>query len=454
MEQGFIDILQTVLKDHGKAVFLDVSKCKALLADYTKGEYKKESRLLFHAIDAKVTEAINKSQEIDICRKQQVRLLYEEYSLREERAKDIVDALVLVLRNIEKEKNYCKKCKKELPDDWKACPYCGEALSSRNESQIAVTQPLPVKLSSSLVINGNTPGNTANCGLVAFQDGWLYFVNHKDGDKLYKLFIDATGCFSNSEIVTIDKCAYLNIQNNWIYYQNKDDGNTIYKIRTNGTERTKLNNYKSVCINVSDEWIYYLTLNDGYKGGYISKVTINGTKHQQIAYFNNIVYLIMADNYLYYCLDDWRADDKLIQKYKSSNVIRIFRMNTDGTNQQKLNDDFSYYVCPHDDWIYYNNSDDSNKIYKIKTDGTDRQLLCNDDGADINTDDDWVYYLNESNGMKLFKIKKDGTCRTKLSNDSGGLINIAGDWIFYINFDDNNNLYRIRKDGTDRFIVK
>jgi len=400
MDQGFIGILRTIIKEHGKAAIMETAKCKALLADYTKGEYKIESRLLFQALDAKVQKAIDKTQEIDICRKQQVRVLHEEYLLIEEHAKDIVDTLVLVLKNIEKEKNLCKKCGKELPDDWKACPYCGELVKA--VTPLLYTEPSspvkPSQHSKPLVINGNTPGNIVNHGLTAFQDGWLYFINSKDGDKIYKMQIDGTKGFNDSVKVNDDKCSFLNIADGWLYYQNRSDGEAIYKIRTDGTERQKLNNNPSKFINLTDDWIYYLTEeNDIYK------ITINGTDNQWL---------------------------------------------------KKSNKQAMEFICPLGAWIYYQNEDDGEKLYKMRADGTDRQALNNDRSYYINADGDWVYYQNASDGGKIYKIKTDGTERVKLCNDRGGFINITGDWIFYINFDDGFNLYRIRKDSADRHIVQ
>ena len=98
MEQGFIDILQIMIKEQGKNVIFDISKCKAFLADYTKGEYKKESRLLLQTIDAKVPKAICDSNDLDICKKQQIRLLHEDYDLILSAAADIIDTLAFVLR--------------------------------------------------------------------------------------------------------------------------------------------------------------------------------------------------------------------------------------------------------------------------------------------------------------------------------------------------------------------
>ncbi|MCL2184454.1 MAG: hypothetical protein FWB86_01175 [Treponema sp.] len=100
MEQDFIEILKTIIKEQGKEAIFDSAKCKPLLADYTKGEFKKESRILLQALDAKVQKAVNTSQEIDICRKQQIRLLHEDYAMIEETAADIVDTLIHVLKGV------------------------------------------------------------------------------------------------------------------------------------------------------------------------------------------------------------------------------------------------------------------------------------------------------------------------------------------------------------------
>jgi len=100
MDQGFIDILKTIIKEQSKDAVIDFAKCKSFLTDYTKGEFIKESRILLQALEAKVAKAVNTSQEIDICRKQQIRLLNEEYAMIEETAADIVDTLIHVLKGV------------------------------------------------------------------------------------------------------------------------------------------------------------------------------------------------------------------------------------------------------------------------------------------------------------------------------------------------------------------
>ena len=52
MDQGFINILNKLVREQTSAALTDAKKCKAFLADYTKNEYKKESRLILLAVEA------------------------------------------------------------------------------------------------------------------------------------------------------------------------------------------------------------------------------------------------------------------------------------------------------------------------------------------------------------------------------------------------------------------
>jgi len=126
MDQGFITILQQLIAEQGKEAFFTPARFKALLADYTKGEYKKESRLLLQTLEAGTVKAIDATQELDLCKKQQVRVLQEEHFLAAEAAADVVDTLALVLRGDNKSvtAKICSNCGKELQKEWQTCPYC------------------------------------------------------------------------------------------------------------------------------------------------------------------------------------------------------------------------------------------------------------------------------------------------------------------------------------------
>jgi len=98
VDKTFIDILKKIIAEHGKEVFLNESKCKTLLPDYTTSEFKKESRLLSQAHKAGTLKKINITQELTSCKKQQALLLHEDYGLDKNSAADIVNALAFVLR--------------------------------------------------------------------------------------------------------------------------------------------------------------------------------------------------------------------------------------------------------------------------------------------------------------------------------------------------------------------
>jgi WD40 repeat protein len=98
LEQGFVDILKKLVDEQGKTALTDAKKTKAFLADYTKNEYKKESRLLLQAVDAGAAKAIDGADELEPCKKAQIRELEEEHGLNSAWAADIVNTLALVLR--------------------------------------------------------------------------------------------------------------------------------------------------------------------------------------------------------------------------------------------------------------------------------------------------------------------------------------------------------------------
>ncbi|WP_461256477.1 formylglycine-generating enzyme family protein [Treponema sp. R80B11-R83G3] len=87
MDPKFTAILQKLVVEHGKETLLNAAKCKEALSDYTCGEYKEESRLLFLALEAGVQNAIDTAENIAFCKEQQIRLFA-----------DIVNMLVIVLR--------------------------------------------------------------------------------------------------------------------------------------------------------------------------------------------------------------------------------------------------------------------------------------------------------------------------------------------------------------------
>jgi hypothetical protein len=66
MDAGFTAVIEQLVARRGKEVLLDNAKAKALLSDYTRGEYKRESKLFREALEAGVAGAINGAAEAEL----------------------------------------------------------------------------------------------------------------------------------------------------------------------------------------------------------------------------------------------------------------------------------------------------------------------------------------------------------------------------------------------------
>jgi hypothetical protein len=140
MDTAFITIVQNLVSEQGKEALFNAAKCKSFLADYTRGEYKKETRLLAQAVEAGVSEAITNTRELEICKKQQVRHLQDEYFLTETIAAEVVDMLALVLRTNTADVSgqdettgqlFCSECDAKLNEGAKFCSSCGKPVTEK-----------------------------------------------------------------------------------------------------------------------------------------------------------------------------------------------------------------------------------------------------------------------------------------------------------------------------------
>ncbi|MDR2033106.1 MAG: tetratricopeptide repeat protein [Helicobacteraceae bacterium] len=98
MDAKLITIVERLVREQGKDTLIDAKKCKAHLADYAQNEFKKERHLLLVAIEVGAGQAIATTDELDICKKQQIRLLKDDYFIDEIAAAEAVDLLAFALR--------------------------------------------------------------------------------------------------------------------------------------------------------------------------------------------------------------------------------------------------------------------------------------------------------------------------------------------------------------------
>ncbi len=156
--------------------------------------------------------------------------------------------------------------------------------------------------------------------------------------------------------------------------------------------------------------------------------------------------------------DDWTpwfcvSGDQIYYE-NGSDDSKLYAIATDGNDRRKLSDDklvsiFSVY----EGRIYYSNHDDADSLYSIKADGSDRKKLSSDSPLYMNVHGDRIYYYESSGNKGIFSMKTDGNEKIKLSDDEPFGIVTAGDWIYYPNTKDSYKLYAMRTDGSDRHKV-
>ena len=101
VDMGFVDIIRKIADERGKDIFLEPKKLKALLSDYIKNEYKKESLLLFRILEADIVKIINTAEDIAYCRQGLVKRLEDDYGFSPSKSGEMLDLLFHVLRGNE-----------------------------------------------------------------------------------------------------------------------------------------------------------------------------------------------------------------------------------------------------------------------------------------------------------------------------------------------------------------
>ena len=130
-------------------------------------------------------------------------------------------------------------------------------------------------------------------------------------------------------------------------------------------------------------------------------------------------------------------------------------MKTDGSNRQKISDDYVINIIVEDEWIYcrtetYIPEEGEYKyfLHKIKTDGTEKIKLSDEKVYIFTLYDQWIYYVNGDGN--LCKIDIDGNNKSIITEDEVLDFNIDGEWIYYRNLSDYDNLYIIKPDGSSK----
>lgn len=168
------------------------------------------------------------------------------------------------------------------------------------------------------------------------------------------------------------------------------------------------------------------------------------------------------------------SDEKYVYYRNDDDGGKLYRLNIDGSNKIKLNDDEPIYIYSDLKYLYYiNGAADANGqkgtiCTYTKKDGKKEVISKNTDATWITLKGSYIYHKSISKAGQqpgLYYMDKDGSGQEALVNDVLSLnkdpetnfekyyrqdIFIIGEILFYTNNSDNDNIYSVRSNGKNR----
>lgn len=290
---------------------------------------------------------------------------------------------------------------------------------------------------------GNTYGNISNFGYVVESDDWIYYRNQNDNGYLYKMRTDGTENTSLLPNADIRNIYGLNVMGGWVYFTAiKDDYSKIYKVRADGSNLTEIGT-----ANRSYSYFYHRFNRLIVTNNYIYVDFWNGRDYDLTHYYLDGA--LINDNIKDDVVNSLISNNLVISIDRNSEKLNIYDMNTKKSIYTSLERVSGLNLF--DNWIFYINKEDY-RIYKIKLDGSQKQKVNDDWTTFMNVHNGWIYFINDVD-QSVNRIRTDGTQKQQLTDDKGRLIFVTTDWIFYTN-PTNNKMYKMAHDGGNWSEVK
>ena len=275
--------------------------------------------------------------------------------------------------------------------------------------------------------NVNAGGN-AGFGLAARENGYIYFLNPEDGNRIYRMKNDGTG----QEKITEDRAKFLTVCEGWVYYSSPGNGLHFFRYKVDGSAREKLYETSMSNFTIIGDTIYMETVTSSER---LHVLKIDGSGYTRISsgkvmspfYYKGLIYscAVRSDMQVYTTKEYVNEDGVFAYSYDKVKGVRA-------TNIVAVNDR-----------IYYANAGDEDKLYSANLDGTDPVLVYDATVADINIYNGYLYFTNVGDYSMVYRCALDGSDAGAIMTTSYCCnLSIAGDWLFYNTQNDTSNAYR------------
>ncbi|HYE83561.1 MAG TPA: DUF5050 domain-containing protein [Clostridia bacterium] len=160
-------------------------------------------------------------------------------------------------------------------------------------------------------------------GKTLVYEDWVYYSNWEDNGKFYRIKTDGTGKTKLSNNFPLS----INIQDDWLYFRDANYG-YFYKMSTDGRAIIRLIDDSPESIYISGDWIYYGNRGDE---GKLYKVKTDGTERTRLNDDKNISNIRVDGDWIFYTIKDWNP---VIRAYGDKHGN--YKAKTDGSQRQKL----------------------------------------------------------------------------------------------------------------------
>lgn len=120
--------------------------------------------------------------------------------------------------------------------------------------------------------SGNELFYSEKCECMDYKDGTIYFTLRSEGG-IYSF--DASDSSRNINTICQLHNTSINVYDGWIYFSNLGDNDKLYKIKIDGSSLTKLSGRPCRFINVEHDRVYYRSIADDNNVNYSVSITGN-----------------------------------------------------------------------------------------------------------------------------------------------------------------------------------
>lgn len=244
------------------------------------------------------------------------------------------------------------------------------------------------------------------------DDGWIYYINLSDNNRIYKVNSDGTERISLGQYTTKD----MDIEGGYIYYSNDRDAGRLYRVKTDGTGNFKVCDDPADNIDIDSGWVYYRNVSTNT----LYKVKADGSEKAQLA-LDNPKNIIVDNGWVYYYTEGASGNE-------APSTGSIYKIKTDGTGRAKVSDCQLGQMYISYNYLYYSDINDNGAIYKVQTDSiaSKNKLIPKSQYFAVKGTAIYVYEVGGMDYGNMTKYYTDGTYNGSIGIGGGLLSFIPG----------------------------